>query len=193
MCAQFSDSNFWAAISAIGGAVSAIAALCTIWQSRKSGREAREAQRPYFLLEAPGIKNLPESPPFRLQLTLRNAGGHPATCLDGRIYVVPAAPGAMPTIDSSFSVANDVPPNSPTPWYTDSVMLPQQCPPHFALLGIEYLDPLLNKRYSQAFFMRWDGVQNGTTQPDFVHVSKAEKVQLEKQFSSIVGPYQRGG
>ena len=193
MPALLNDPNFWAAIAASGGAISAIAALCAIWQSRMSARDAREAQRPYFLLEAPGIKPLPNAPPFRVMITLKNSGARPATLLEGRIFMVPVSTGATSTLDTTFSVGNPVPANSPTPWYYDSLVLPTQCSPHYILLGIEYVDPLPSRRYRQAFFMRWDGVQNGTAQPDFVHVSVSEKAMLAKRFESIIGPYEGDG
>lgn len=193
MSKLLNDANFWSAVSAVGGAVSALAALATIWQSRLSSREARDAQRPYFLLEAPGIKPLPQSPPFRVMLPLRNSGARPATQLEGRIYIAPVLPGAAPIMDIRFSVANPIPPNSPTPWYNDTLVLPTECQPHFVLLGIEYFDPLSGRRYRQAFYMRWDGVQSGKTQPDFVHVTAQEKTTLNSRFAEVIGPYQSDG
>jgi hypothetical protein len=193
MPSLFEDPNFWSAVSAVGGAASAAAALATIWQSRLASKEAREAQRPYFLLEGPGIKALPQSPPFRVMLPLRNSGLRPATMFEGRIYIATVLPGGKPVLDIRFSVANPIPPSSPTPWYNDTLVLPPQLPPHFVFLGIEYADPLSNQRYTQPFYMRWDGVQNGTTQPDFVHVTAQEKAAINSQFAEIVGPYQRDG
>jgi len=193
MCKFIEDPNFWAAVSAVGGAVSALAALATIRQSSISSREARDAQRPYFLLEGPGIKHLPQSPPFRVILPVRNIGVRPATQFEGRIYIVPILQGVPPAMDLRFSVANPIPQNSPTPWYNDTLVLPDQCPPHFVFLGIEYIDPLSGRHYHQSFYMRWDGVQNGSTQPDFVHVTAQEKAIMNTQFSEIITPYQSGG
>ena len=48
-------------------------------------------------------------------------------------------------------------------------------PKHFIFCSISYLDPLLKKEYFQSFFMKWDGVVNGKTHPDFTHVNTKEK------------------
>ncbi len=189
MASLLTDPNFWAAISAIGGAVSALAALATIWQSRQAAKEATESQRPYFVLEAPGIKQLPNSPPFRVQLTLQNAGGRVATSLEGRIFLIANQPNAQPALDLPFSVASELPPHSPTPWYNDTLQLPAQLPQHYVILGITYSDPVFEKQYKQLFCMRWDGVQNGTFHPDFVHVSNADRQQIEAQYPSVVSKY----
>ncbi|MCV2352431.1 hypothetical protein [Paucibacter sp. Y2R2-4] len=122
-------------------------------------------------------------------LPLSNAGVRPAMQLEGRIYMTPVDATAAPLLDHRFSVANPIPANSPTPWYNDSLVLPREAPPHFVLLGIEYVDPIADKRFRQAFFMRWDGVQNGETQPDFVHVTSHEKAVIESRFSAVIGPY----
>ena len=183
------NGNFWAAISAIGGSVSAIAALITVWNSRQANKEALEALRPYFMLEAPGIKQLPSSPPFRVLLTLKNIGGRVANNLDGRIYIVDNQPNSQPVLDLAFSVANDIPPQSPTPWYNDTLQLVAQLPPHYVILGIRYQDPIMNQRLKQLFCMRWDGVSNGVFHPDFVHVSSSERKHMEQKIATVFGEY----
>jgi len=183
------NQNLWAAISAIGGAISAVAACAAIWHSRKAGKETIESQRPYFVLEAPGIKHLPNSPTFRVQLTLHNAGGRVATSLEGRIFMTTKQPGVKPKLDLTFSVANEIPPHSPTPWYEDAQQLLEKDPEHYVLLGIKYSDPVLNVHYKQLFCMRWAGVQNGKFHPDFVHVSKEERQQIETKYRPIVSAY----
>lgn len=183
------DPQLLSVVAIFFSAVSAIAAVCAIWQARQSAREARQAVRPYFLLEEPGIKPLQDSPPFRIQLTLRNVGGRIAASLEGRLYVTSAVDDVGPAIDTKFSVANDIPPTTPTPWYADSLVLSASCPPHFVILGIKYLDPLQNKTFTQSFFMRWDGAQDGKFQPDFVHACAAEKALLEKRYASVITQY----
>lgn len=183
------NQNFWVAVSAIGGAISAVAAYVAIWHSRKANKEAVESQRPYFVLEAPGIKQLPNSPPFRVQLTLRNVGGRVAASLEGRIFMMPTQSNSRPILDVTFSVASELPPHVPTPWYNDSLELLAQVPPHYVILGATYFDPVLEKQYRQLFCMRWDGVQNGKFHPDFVHISKVERQQLEAQYASLISKF----
>lgn len=183
------NGNFWAAISAIGGSVSAIAALMTVRNSRQASKEALDALRPYFALEAPGIKQLPSSPPFRVLLTLKNIGGRVANNLEGRIYIVDNQPNSRPVLDLAFSVANDIPPQSPTPWYNDTLQLAAQLPLHYVILGISYQDPIMNQPLKQLFCMRWDGVSNGVFHPDFVHISSAEREQIEPKIAAVFGEF----
>lgn len=183
------NGNFWAAISSIGGSVSAIAAFIIVWNSRQANKEALEALRPYFMLEAPGIKQLPGSPPFRVLLTLKNIGGRVANNLDGRIYIVDNQPNSRPILDLAFSVANDIPPQSPTPWYNDTLQLAAQLPPHYVILGIRYQDHIMNRKLKQLFCMRWDGVNNGIFQPDFVHISSSEYKQIESKIAAVFGEF----
>jgi hypothetical protein len=184
--------NFWSAISAIGGAVSAIAALATVIQARKTATEARQAGHPYFTLEAPGLRSLPSSPVFRLILPLKNVGSRLAVSIEGRVFITAKTGNHDAILDHRFSIANTIPPNVPTPWYNDSVNLPTECPAHYVLLGIEYVDPGTGLRHRQAFYMRWDGVQSGITQPDFVHVNEHERSDIKARFASVIHAYDSG-
>lgn len=76
-----------------------------------------------------------------------------------------------PQFVSDFSIANEIPHDSPTPWYNDSVILPNNINPQYIALQINYYDPILKESYYQIFYMKWDGVKNGITHPDFVQVS----------------------
>ncbi len=186
----WADSNNWAAVSAIGGAVSAVAALATVWHARNASAEARNAGRPYFLLEAPGFKAQQPPPGFRLLLPLKNIGARPAIRVEGRIYIATKSEPSEVVLDQNFAIGNAVPPNSLTPWYNDDVHLPLNTPPHFVLLGIEYVDPMTGVRHRQPFYMRWDGVKNGATQPDFVHVTHHERSEIDRQFHAVIHPYE---
>ncbi|CBE69247.1 MAG: hypothetical protein F9K13_06340 [Candidatus Methylomirabilis oxygeniifera] len=182
----------WAIVSAVSGMVAALAATFTVYQAMTTTREDREAKRPYFTIEAPGIKPLPKSPPYRIQITMRNVGVHPATRLNGKILFVDANLATKPAYAFDFSVANDVPSGSPTPWYNDSLILPNDVPPMYVVLAASYSDTIIGKDYSQAFYMRWDGVKNGQTQPDFVHVSASERSRIEQALrTEIEGVIQR--
>lgn len=65
------NEKTWAIIAAIAGAVAALAALSSIYLTVSEQKELRESQRPYFTLAEPGIKPLPQSPPYRIQITWR--------------------------------------------------------------------------------------------------------------------------
>lgn len=78
-----------------------------------------------------------------------------------------------------IDVVNDIPANSPTPYYNDSVGLGANMPKHFIFCSISYRDPILKKEYIQSYYMKWDGVINGQTLPDFTHVNTTEKMIIE--------------
>lgn len=176
----------WAIVATISGAIAAIAALLTVYQASSSSKEERESKRPYFTLSAPGIKPLPQSPPFRIQLTMNNIGVHPAYDLIGKVLIMEKSLTNPPAFTFDFSVANEIPAETPTPWYNDALYLPANVPPHYVVLAIKYYDPILKRFFTQMFFMKWDGVINGQTQPDFVHVSKEEKSKLFNHLKTML-------
>ena len=169
------NEKTWAIVAAVSGAIAAIAALLTVYQASSSSREERESRRPYFTLAAPGIKPLPQSPPFRIQITMENIGVDPAYDLIGMIFFVEKSLTKPPEFTFNFSIANDIPSKTPTPWYNDDLVLPANVPPHYIVLGIKYYDPILKKSFAQVFYMKWAGVSNGQTYPDFVHVAIEDK------------------
>ncbi|WP_263785300.1 hypothetical protein [Salinibacter grassmerensis] len=179
----------WTAVSAVAGAISAIAALFTVWNARKSAEEERKNKRVFFTISEPGIKPLPDSPPFRVQITLENTGVYSATDVKGILLFVESDLSGDPDYSFEFSIGNVVDANAPTPWYNDGLHLPNETPPHFVVLGIKYLDVRLRKEFSQCFFMKWHGVTNGETHPDFVHVSIEEKEMVTEHLRDELAPY----
>jgi len=170
--------NMWEIISSLSGLVAAIVALITVYIAISSLQQENQYKRPYFIIEKPGIKSLPNSPPYRMQITLYNTGIHPAIELVGTIKILNHSLSNKPEFNINFSVANEIPHNSPTPWYNDDVMLPYNIAPQYIVLSIKYRDPILKERYFQNFFMRWDGIKEGITHPDFVHVRIEEKNKI---------------
>lgn len=168
----------WDVLSSLATIAAAIVAIITVYHIRTSWQKERESRRPYIAIEEPGIKPLPQSPPFRMQITMRNIGKHPASQFEGAISIFDKTMSGKFTFNTSFTLGNDVPPDSPTPWYTDNVLLPQNVPIQYICLFLKYRDPILEKRYSQIFYMRWDGVSNGITHPDFVYVSSDESDKI---------------
>jgi len=170
--------SMWEIISSLSGVVAAIVALITVYIAISSLQQENQYKRPYFIIEKPGIKPLSDSPPYRIQITLYNTGVHPAVDLVGTIKILNRTLNKKPDFDINFSVANEIPHNSPTPWYNDNVMLPNNINPQYIVLSIKYGDPILKESYSQNFFMRWDGIKEGITHPDFVHVRIEEKNKI---------------
>lgn len=169
---------FWSALSAVAAMVAALAALYTIRMAIEAAKAERLSRRAYFTISKPGIKQIPNSPPFRIQITLENVGSNPAEDLTGKILFIDHSLKKTPDSQVDLSVANEIPSHSPTPWYYDELVLPENMPPKFIVVLIKYNDPIINKYYPQQFYMKWHGVKNGVTHPDFVHVSKTEKDNL---------------
>ena len=181
-----SNEKLWAIVAAISGAVAAIAALLTVYHARTTWKEQIESNRPYFTIMKPGIKSLPQSPPYRIQITMENIGVRPACDLVGKIYIIDKNLKSGPQFTFDFSVANEIPAKTPTPWYNDSLLLPKNVPPQYVVFAIKYRDPVVNKSFTQVFFMKWDGVVDGHFYPDFVHVSIEEKQKIKDHLKDLL-------
>ncbi|MBO8129934.1 MAG: hypothetical protein H0Z29_00265 [Candidatus Marinimicrobia bacterium] len=181
-----SNEKTWAIVAAISGAIAAIAALLTVYHARIAWKEQIGSNRPYFTIAEPGIKPLPQSPPYRIQITMENIGGRPAYDLLGKIYIINKNLKSGPQFTFDFSVANEIPVKTPTPWYNDSLQLPTNVPPQYIIFAIKYRDPVIDRSFTQVFFMKWDGVINGQTHPDFVHVSKNEKEKIADHIKDLL-------
>lgn len=186
-----SSSSTWAVVSGVASAIAALAAMVTVYHSRVSWQSERESKRPYFIIEKPGIKPLENSPSFRIQINMENKGVHAAKDLEGNILILKGDLTAQTEFDISFSVANAIPANSPTPYYNDSVLLQKDIPPQFVVLAIKYLDEILNKNYSQVFYMSWHGVQEGRMHPDFVHTSKEDARKIEEYLKEKLSAFNK--
>ena len=167
-------------IGVVSGTIAALAALAAICLTYLNNKRDREAKRPYFTIAAPGFKQIENN--LRLQITFINNGNHPAKDFKGEIKIFQE--DLLNVVEIDIDIVNDIPANSPTPYYNDSVVLSDNMPRHFIYCGISYLDSILKKKYHQEFFMRWDGVQNMVTQPDFVHVDTSEKKIIEGYIKS---------
>lgn len=177
---------FW---STVFTAIAAIAALATVWQAASASNQLINSQRPYFDIEAPGIKLLPQSPFFRIQITFKNIGIHPASDVVGTIFMIDRTTKNKPSFKKTFSLANDIFQNSPTPWYIDEVQMTRNVPGQFILVGIKYKDRILSKIFQQEFIMKWDGVRDGTLAPDFVHASIEERIQITESQPKLLSEY----
>jgi hypothetical protein len=145
-----------------------------------TARDIADVTRPHFIIKAPGIKDvlkpLPNEPHYRrIQITMENDGGAPAVDLTGKVIMIDQKFVTKPFIDR-FSLAGEVPLHTPTPYYNDSAIIPQEAVPMWVVLAIKYRGTTkAGVEYAQAFYMKWGGVQSGVTAPDFVYVSVTER------------------
>jgi hypothetical protein len=162
--------SYFDLIAVISGVIAALAALVSIILTYWNNKTDRESKRPYFIIEAPGFKQIQNT--IRLQITFINGGIHPAKNFKGKILIIQQDLKNEITID--IDIVNDIPSNSPTPYYNDIVTLGNNMPKHFIHCKISYFDPILSKHYNQEHFMKWNGVENGVFYPDFVHANTHE-------------------
>jgi hypothetical protein len=135
----------------------------------------------HFELRAPGFKQLPNSPPFRLMIPMINTGDRSAFDLEYRILIIGQTNNIV-SADLSGSVGGEIPPNSPTPYWNDSVFLPVNQPPQYIILRLRYKETEGSKTIkTQVIYMQWSGVENGKTSPDFTYVS----IEQEKEVKNI--------
>ncbi|NIR30092.1 MAG: hypothetical protein GWN84_12415 [Gammaproteobacteria bacterium] len=174
----------WTVVSTVSGAVAALAALMAVRQVSVARAQERLTQRPYFAVSAPGIKALPNSPPYRVQLTLENIGMHPAQDVIGKMLFVDKA--SMQTeYNLTLSLGDEVPARSPTPWQNDAFRPKRNTPEKYIVVFLHYADPLLRKTFKQQFYMQWGGVKEGKIHPDFVHVSRDERKRLSNRAAKL--------
>lgn len=174
------SSETWVAMSALGTLGAALAAWWTVRIESSARAEERGRRRPYFTVSEPGIKDIGEAPSYRIQISFENVGVNPASAVIGRILFVTEDLDTAPGADVQFSLANDVPVDTPTPWYHDGVQLAENMPPHYVIAYLSYRDALTGTSHEQFFYMRWHGVEDGTTHPDFVHVDMDTAGQLDE-------------
>lgn len=165
-------------IASCASVISGLCAVGSVWLALSTLREANAAKRPYINIAAPGIKPLPKSPPYRIQINMENTGTNTAVDLRARLLMFDQSLKSPPVAQIEISVANDIPSKTPTPYYNDAVLLPQNHPPQFIVLALKYNDAITKKAYSQVWYMKWDGIVAGVTNPDFVHVSPEEKTRI---------------
>lgn len=162
-------------ISVVSGAIAALAAMIAVILTFLSNKQERKSKRPYFTLKEPGFKRIDNG--SRLQVTFINCGMHPAKQFKGELKFIEE--NFQNENNIKIDVVNDIPADLPTPYYDDNIVLEKNMPVHFIYCKISYEDPILHKDFEQEFFMKWGGVQNGSYQPDFVHMNSDEKKDVE--------------
>lgn len=172
--------SFWSALSAICALVATVVALVTIWITLRDRRVDRQSRRPYFTIPDAKITPLPESPPYRIEITFTNQGLNPATKFEGKILLVDAILKEEPIFTKALSIGDDLPNNIPKTWTHDILGIGENVSEKYIVFQCAYFDPLLKEEYSQSFFMKWAGMKDGTGKGDFQHATKSEKTDIEE-------------
>jgi hypothetical protein len=180
------------ALTGIFGAATAIFLMVGLeWVDSKEKKILQNemlSSRPVFEIKEPGIKPLPKSPTFRILIKIENVGEHPSDGLEGELIFIEAETNKT-MLRESISVASLIRPKIPTSYWNDSLVLGGNVPKMYVLLGIKYSDAFSSKAYGQIFYMKWSGVKDGDTQPDFVHVTKAEKEEIIGKNQEFISKY----
>ena len=179
-----SSGTFWGGVGAIAGVAAAVAAFITILASNSIRTEELESRRPYFAVKEPKFEI--REGKMLLNINVLNQGVRPAAHVTYEMDVVPvhlaegnpAPENALPVQGKhQFEHSSDLLRNIPFPWWLDYPAVPNIAPLYFKLI-IRYSDGLLDKDHKQIFFMRWDGVQDGSTKPDLVFASKRQATEI---------------
>ncbi|MFC1485929.1 hypothetical protein ACFL55_02765 [Candidatus Latescibacterota bacterium] len=155
------SEKFSTVIIALSCAVASIAALFVVINTRALWREQIESNRPYLAIIGSGIAQLPESTQYRIHITIQNVGVRPAYDLYGKIFLIETDLESEPTNIFDLSISNEIPANVPNLWYNDTLRLSADIPPQYIIAAIEYSDPVLKKSFSQTFYMKWNGIEEG--------------------------------
>lgn len=171
-------------IVTIATVVFACTALVTVVLTLSSWRAGREAARPYLTFKESPLVTL--KPQLNIELKFMNVGEHPTTNLKSKTVMMEQALTSPPTLIWKHSLVNDIPKNT-----TTSLMIvpeisqvnPNQpnLPAYYIVVFLQYEDPIIRKSYSQAIYLRWNGVHEGSPQPVF-HIETEEKNAILEYF-----------
>jgi hypothetical protein len=182
------NSNFLNTISSVAAVFSSLCALVAIFFNLSTWKTQLKSNRAYFTIKEPGIKPLGKNSEFRIQITLINDGKNIANELNGKIITLETKNNTSHDL-AKLDICNDIPPSSPTPWYNDSLKLSNNMPPQYIVVAIKYNDLRLKKHFNQVFYMKWHGIKNGKTDPNFVQVSTDEKIFILKHIKNKIKKY----
>lgn len=168
----------------IATVVFACTALITVFITISSWKQEREAARPYLTFKESPSVDIKNGLSFELKFT--NVGEHPVTNLWSKSYVMEQSLKVTPIFIWQHSLVNDIPKNT-----SSSLLItidkdklnPTQSNinPYYIVVLLKYLDPMIQKRYTQSIYLRWNGVINDKLQPIF-HVEVEERDNILNYF-----------
>ncbi|UWG98844.1 hypothetical protein LPY66_08670 [Dehalobacter sp. DCM] len=176
--------NYSNVIATIGTSILAITALITVYITVSAWSEEREANRPYFTFKDSPSVELKESPVFEIQFT--NVGEHPAVGLWSKSVVFSTDLKEHPITVDEYALVNDIPKNAYATLMISLNGLKNketvgEIKPHFIVIVLKYEDPIINQRFDQTLYIKWNGVQNGENLAT-VHAEAYEKTMILEYF-----------
>lgn len=164
----------------ISTVVFACTALVTVFITISSWRVQREAVRPYLTFKESPAVTLNKG--VNLELKFSNVGEHPATDLWSQAFVINQSFQGKPVYMREHTIVNDIPKNTASTLQISidkNSLSPNAAtiPPHYVVVFFKYSDPIIKKPYSQAIYLKWNGVVDG--QPESLyHVEAAERDKI---------------
>ena len=180
------SGTFWGSIGALAGVAAAIAAFISISDSNETRREELESKRPYFVVRKPHFSQQDEQS-LLLNVGIANEGTRPARRVIYKMDVLPVhrvenadEPEGKWFIETQhmFIHSSDLPRDAPYPWWL-TYPVSTEIAPHYFKLTIEYRDAILDRQYSQAYFMYWEGGSKGLLTPDLVFANMQQANSIE--------------
>jgi hypothetical protein len=173
---QIQTSSASDIVSSVSAAIAALAAMIAIIITYISSKQERESKRPYFTILEPGFQVM--STNYRIQITFMNIGSHPAQNFHLKIQILSADfKDDQPQVN--LHLVNDIPTNTPTPYYSDNIVLNPNMKEHFIICRWSYSDPILKKEFYQEYYMKWNGSLNENWILSFNHASTEEKNSID--------------
>lgn len=160
----------------------AVTSMITVYISLSAWKDERESVRPYLT-----FYNSPEvyfntSNQLVFSFKLVNVGLHPAASFHSQTLIIESGLTDKPLYNDQFTLVNHIPQNTATDLViktdipTSEINQPD-CNPHYIIINLKYLDPIINKKHEQIIYLRWDGIKKGQPQSIF-HCSREEKNKI---------------
>jgi hypothetical protein len=179
------SEGFWAAVAALGGLLSAVAAFLTIRQATAARRYEVRVRRAY-LRAVDNKMDCSEEGMVKLPLKLINVGGHPAGDVSGQILFINRESETPVMADRTFRLSNDFAHQAEFTFNIPArVERGAVVPKQFIMLALRYRDVILAETFEQFFYFTWEGCPGGTASEVVSHW-EASREDAEKFFDKEI-------
>jgi len=169
-------------IATMATTVLALTALITVYLTVAAWNAQQQTARPYFILKESPKVDLGND--LSIELKFTNVGMHPAVNLSSETIVFDDRLIGKPIHHDESAIVNEIPKDSSSSLVM--IMASEKIYPkqfninaHYVVVVLHYLDPILDKSYSQLLYMKWNGVLEDKMQPT-VHVKVEEKDKIDQ-------------
>jgi preprotein translocase subunit SecE len=147
-------------------------------------RFSSESNRPKFNLTKPTVSDIgefDEDERYAFTCSLENIGSREASDLVTRVIVVEKGADKKPKV-LEMTVANEIAINDP--FITQFEMThSRNDPPVQIVVALKFKDAVTDKSYTQAVFMKWEGLRRGVIS-EVLHLTSQEREELMRRLGS---------